>query len=389
MEDLYELGYDAGQISQIYKIQKLGINIEKSISINTTTEQLRTLYNMLNDDKYTKKQKKTIAKFFTEKNKDVRYLIDKGFELACQIHLAMEAEEESISLDPMSNKGYDFLQMKEILKYLKKGVDVTKLIDNNIPVEKGFLLEKFHLDTIQIYKDYTEKKIAAICYWLEKNINVMPYIKTSYSQYQISSIGKALYKKLDVEKVKTHDLPGTVMDVIIGGLEEGVDITPHLTPTTTTQCAKSILDCLKKGSDVKILFKYKDLKFSKLAMKLSSEKIDDSFIDETADYEKMKFLVQTAIDAKECPKIDFEKILNAKLLDRTQLKHAVDLMKRGKNVDSLLICNFDVFTLKKVVSAIEMNIDISPYLTKYTESEEAAALIVLLKKKYIISKRKE
>ena len=387
MADLYELGYDTGQISQIYKIKKLGINIEKQINTGVSTEQLRTLHTMLSDDKYTKKNKNTIIKFYLEKNKDVRYLIDKGFELACQIHIAMEAEAEGISIEPMANKGYDFLQMKDIYKYLKKGIDITKFIDNNIPIEEGVILQKNKINCDEIFENYSKEKIKMICHWLKKDINVVPHIKPKYSKYQIDSIGKALSKKVDVKKVKTNDLPGSVMDIIIEGLVVDVDITPYLTKSTSTQRARVMFDCLKNGADIKTVLKYEDPKIAKLALKLSSFGIDDSFLSKEKDHERLRFLTQVAIDAKSCSDIDFNRIVNASTISQTQLKKAIALMKEKRNVDSLFICSFDAATLKRVTCAIENGIDISPFLTSTTDTIETNALITLLERNYTILRK--
>lgn len=384
MEDLYELGYSAAQISQIYKLEKLGVNVKKELNPNMSTEQLRQLNVILNDEKYTKKNKTTLIKFYLEKNKDVRYLIDKGFIFVSQINLALEAEAAGISIEPMSNKGYEISQMKEIFKYLKKGVDVTQFIDNNLPVEEGFILKQNKINCDEIFKNYSIEKIKMICHWLKKNINVVPHIKPKYSKYQIDSIGKALSKNIDVTKVKTNDLPGSVMDTIINGLENGIDITPYLTKSTSTQRAKVILECLKKGADIKTVLKYEDPKISKLALKLSSLGIDDSFLSKTKEHERLKFLTQVAINAKSCPDIDFKRISNATTIAQRQLKEAVALMQKKCNVDSLFICNFDIFTLKRVSEIILKGIDISPFLTENIESIEVNALITLLERNYKI-----
>ena len=389
MEDLFEQGYEVDQINQILKIEKSGYKISKKITPAISIETLRKLRPILENSKYTNREKGLILNRYVAKNEDITSYIDMGFNSASIINVIKKLEELKYDISKLKNKGYDYQKLNVLYYYYKNGHDVLSYIDKGYgKSEIGLRLktEQFGIDYDKTIKDYPDAKWAALLRGFDKGINALPYITKKYTSYQIDSVITALEKHIDVKKVTKVNAPGCVMDVIISGLEKGYDITPYITTRTNKQLAKVILSCLEDGINPNEVLKFNNHKTAKLAYELLKKSLDTTLLDETKyDYAHLKFIKTLLIKYSKNKKVDIKRLCNNDIMVN-QLEIALDLMKNGYDPKALLITNFSIYDITIIRKAIMNNIDITPYIKKGIGSREINSLICLLEKGYKITK---
>lgn len=390
MSNLYDLGYDAGQINQITKLQSIGIDVLPYTDYTVGVEKLRNLYAMLNGSSYVKKDVKMILKYFFKKDIDVSRYVADGYHLSCQLDIIVEMLEKGYPVSIFTGKHYEFTQMKEIYKYLKKGTDVSKFIDAGISAETGFLLESNGLNYEVISGKFDETRIKSICAWLKEGVNVANYIKPNYTSSQIGAVASAIKADVDVEIVTKGDLSGSIMAVIRDGLLKGVDITSYLKPEHNMHFAKTILSYMEKGIDANKALKYEDYKYANLAVRVLEKGLDDDFIKESIAYDTMKFLIKAKIASSLNPDVDFDLIFTHADYPIHQLSRALNIMEKGFDASALLerhiLANS---TLCEIEKAIYDGIVLNGYIAGTESNIEINSIIVLLRAGYEIKPRKE
>lgn len=390
MENLYDLGYDMGQVNQIVKLQSVGVDILPYINPTVNVEKLRKIYSIFSKTTYNKKNTKTIIKYIFTKDVDVTPYINDGYCLCSQLNIIVDMLKQGYSTDMFEEKGYDYTEMKEIYKYLKKGVNISKYIDMGIPAETGFILESNGIGYEKITETFDKLRISYICQWLKQGIDVSKYIKPNYTSSQINAVADAIRDGVDVSIVTKGDLAGSIMSSIRTGLVKGFDITPYLKPEHDVHFADTILLYMEAGIDPTLAVKYTDYKYAKLAKKLLEKGIDASFINEDICYDITRFFVRIKEKSVDNPDIDFDLIFAHPTYPINQLTYAVNIMEAGFDASAILEKSISsTTTLCEISDAIFNGIALKGYIANTRTNIEIHSLIVLLQAGYEIKPREE
>ena len=388
MTTLYDMGFNASQINQIVKIEETGFKISKHIDVLVSVDDLRELKIMLSGDKYSNRTKGVITRFYTKYNVNVCDLVDKGFLLSCQLHLALEAKENNIDISSMYNKGYDYLQMKLIYSYLKKDIDITEYIDkgyDEAQIKIYLKLKEKGIDYDELNKKFKPSLVKQITHALQEDINPLPYIDETYSLSQLKGLIFALKQNVNEENVLKCKVNKNTMELIIKTMNDGYDLTPYVTTNTTCHFLTLITNCMRLSVDPTPLLEFETSDKKNFAYKLISNGLDTEFL---KDYSISQCDILTKLLLQK-EKSKIEDFFNANL-SAEQMEYAYSLFKKDdENYKVFLKCYLSEPAIKKLQMAFTQGFDLSGYLYDNISASEINALMILKSKGYEVKLNKK
>lgn len=388
MKNFYDLGFSQPQINQINQIESTGYEISKSKYLDcfVSVETLRQLKEIFNTKDYTNRQKGIITKFYIKNNLDVSFLIDNGFDLTCKINLALQAKEDDIDISILYNTDYDYVQMKLIYKYLKKGYNIIPYVDKGYTetkIKNCIELKEKGLDAEVVYDDYAEGKANIIIYhMLHHNINPLECIDTSYSLAEIKSTINLLLNGMDASKIKGLKLSQSQATCLLQAKNENIDLIPYIDRKKNKRVLKVIIECLKNDIDPDLVLKYKNDAKIEIAYLILLEKEDASFLSD--EYKPGCLTVIKNLLKKGYKKSQIAEFLNPELnvlQVQTASKLFLDNNECYKYYLSCPVDDYVVYLLKRVNVVI-----LKEYLHPAITTEEISSINYLLNHGYKIEK---
>ncbi|MBQ9200542.1 MAG: DUF342 domain-containing protein [Lachnospiraceae bacterium] len=204
---------------------------------------------------------------------DVSYYADTGY-MFLQMEEIRKGLEQGIDIAPYLDDEYDWFQMREIRRGIKNGIDVSIYLDKNM----DYLVMReirLGLETgINLYPYYErglEKPVLKeIREAFSDGVSIDLYVDSGYEDDQLEQIRLGLKNNVDITYYLDKDFSGSQMYEIRRGLEEKIDISAYAKPEYNWLQMREIRLGIKSGVDTKwyqeALYSHKQMREIRLGL---------------------------------------------------------------------------------------------------------------------------
>ena len=391
IEVLTEKGFSSQQISQIIKIEELGVNIKNKLSTDVDVSLLRQIKTAISKDTIKPTKRKLVAEYILKKNYDITKFLEAGVEYDNCISTLYQMEMDGFNINDYIDPNLSTPMLRLIHKFLKSdNYNVKKLVLKNYDESMIKLYLEFksigkNMDDFVELGFKTQAKLNAIYEAYSVNFDILKYTTEKFNDKQLKTLVD-LYKEnpnANFIKISKLGYSANIMKLIAKGLEEKIDITPYLKDQCSQKMAETVLNCLRNGLDPSSLIDIKnetELKISYILLK-NNIAIKPDFSKYNAEQLKAFNKILSSYDIS---KLNLEELFDAEYSEY-QIVAIANYMSSNRNYDVLKIKGLSNRQIKLLMEAPK-EINLTGLVDLNTTPVLIEALINLLKAGYKIEK---
>lgn len=391
IEVLTEKGFSSQQISQIIKIEELGVNIKNKLSTDVDVSLLRQIKTAISKDTIKPTKRKLVAEYILKKNYDITKFLEAGVEYDNCISTLYQMEMDGFNINDYIDPNLSTPMLRLIHKFLKSdNYNVKKLVLKNYDESMIKLYLEFksigkNMDDFVELGFKTQAKLNAIYEAYSVNFDILKYTTEKFNDKQLKTLVD-LYKEnpnANFIKISKLGYSANIMKLIAKGLEERIDITPYLKDQCSQKMAETVLNCLRNGLDPSSLIDIKnetELKISYILLK-NNIAIKPDFSKYNAEQLKAFNKILSSYDIS---KLNLEELFDAEYSEY-QIVAIANYMSSNRNYDVLKIKGLSNRQIKLLMEAPK-EINLTGLVDLNTTPVLIEALINLLKAGYKIEK---